>query len=125
MKRALLATAASFGAAAFLAPAASAQVYGGVGYSAFQADVNGEDVTVGAIMAVGAVLDRIADRRRTFVLDCSAVPHIDSTAAAVIEGAVRGMLPKNVLGEQQLRKLKVYVGSDHPHAQQKPESLPL
>lgn len=50
MKRALLATAASFGAAAFLAPAASAQVYGGVGYSAFQADVNGEDVTVGAIM---------------------------------------------------------------------------
>ena len=43
----------------------------------------------------------------------------------IIEGAVRGMLPKNVLGEQQLRKLKVYVGSEHPHGQQKPESLPL
>ena len=43
----------------------------------------------------------------------------------IIEGAVRGMLPKNVLGEQQLRKLKGYVGSEHPHAQQKPESLPL
>ena len=43
----------------------------------------------------------------------------------IIEGAVRGMLPKNVLGEQQLRKLKVYVGPEHPHAQQKPESLPL
>jgi large subunit ribosomal protein L13 len=43
----------------------------------------------------------------------------------IIEGAVRGMLPKNVLGEQQLRKLKVYVGPEHPHAQQKPESLPV
>ena len=43
----------------------------------------------------------------------------------IIEGAVRGMLPKNILGEQQLRKLKVYVGSEHPHGQQKPESLPL
>jgi large subunit ribosomal protein L13 len=43
----------------------------------------------------------------------------------IIEGAVRGMLPKNILGEQQLRKLKVYVGPEHPHAQQKPESLPL
>ncbi|MCA9878053.1 MAG: 50S ribosomal protein L13 [Thermomicrobiales bacterium] len=43
----------------------------------------------------------------------------------IVEGAVRGMLPKNVLGEQQLRKLKVYVGPEHPHAQQKPEALPL
>lgn len=43
----------------------------------------------------------------------------------IIQGAVRGMLPKNVLGEQQLRKLKVYVGPEHPHAQQKPDSLPL
>jgi large subunit ribosomal protein L13 len=43
----------------------------------------------------------------------------------IIEGAVRGMLPKNVLGEKQLRKLKVYVGPEHPHGQQKPESLPL
>ena len=43
----------------------------------------------------------------------------------IIEGAVRGMLPKNVLGEQQLRKLKIYVGTEHPHGQQKPESLPV
>jgi large subunit ribosomal protein L13 len=43
----------------------------------------------------------------------------------IIEGAVRGMLPKNILGEKQLRKLKVYVGPEHPHTQQKPESLPL
>jgi large subunit ribosomal protein L13 len=40
-----------------------------------------------------------------------------------IEKAVRGMLPKNVLGRQLLTKLKVYGGPDHPHAAQKPEVL--
>ena len=43
----------------------------------------------------------------------------------IIENAVRGMLPGNVLGRRQLRKLKVYVGPDHPHATQQPEPLPL
>jgi len=37
--------------------------------------------------------------------------------------AVRGMLPKNILGRQLLTKLKVYGGPDHPHAAQKPELL--
>jgi len=37
-----------------------------------------------------------------------------------IEKAVRGMLPKNSLARQQLTKLKVYTGSEHPHAAQKP-----
>ncbi|NUP10500.1 MAG: 50S ribosomal protein L13 [Polyangiaceae bacterium] len=37
--------------------------------------------------------------------------------------AVRGMLPKNILGRQLLTKLKVYGGPDHPHAAQKPEPL--
>jgi large subunit ribosomal protein L13 len=41
----------------------------------------------------------------------------------VIERAVRGMLPKNALGRQMLRKLKVYAGPDHPHAAQQPEAL--
>ena len=41
----------------------------------------------------------------------------------IIESAVRGMLPGNVLGQRQLRKLKVYVGPDHPHATQQPEPL--
>jgi large subunit ribosomal protein L13 len=44
---------------------------------------------------------------------------------AVIERAVRGMLPKNKLGRQMARKLKVYAGPDHPHAAQKPEALEL
>jgi len=44
---------------------------------------------------------------------------------AIIERAVRGMLPKTKLGRQMARKLKVYVGADHPHAAQKPQSLEL
>jgi large subunit ribosomal protein L13 len=34
--------------------------------------------------------------------------------------AVKGMLPKNSLGRQMLRKLKIYAGPDHPHEAQKP-----
>lgn len=41
----------------------------------------------------------------------------------VIRRAVKGMLPHNRLGTQQLRKLKVYAGADHPHAAQRPEPL--
>jgi large subunit ribosomal protein L13 len=40
----------------------------------------------------------------------------------MVEDAVWGMLPKNKLGRQQLRKLKVYAGAEHPHQAQKPES---
>ncbi|SEN61555.1 50S ribosomal protein L13 [Lihuaxuella thermophila] len=38
----------------------------------------------------------------------------------MIELAVKGMLPKNSLGRQQLKKLKVYAGSEHPHQAQQP-----
>ncbi len=41
----------------------------------------------------------------------------------MVEDAVWGMLPKNKLGRQQLRKLKVYAGAEHPHQAQKPESF--
>jgi len=41
----------------------------------------------------------------------------------LIHRAVRGMIPKNRLGRQLLTKLKVYKGSKHPHAAQKPETL--
>jgi large subunit ribosomal protein L13 len=40
-----------------------------------------------------------------------------------IEKAVKGMLPKNVLGRQMLTKLKIYATPDHPHAAQKPQPL--
>ncbi|HEY7523882.1 MAG TPA: 50S ribosomal protein L13 [Candidatus Limnocylindrales bacterium] len=41
----------------------------------------------------------------------------------VIRRAVKGMLPRTRLGAQQLRKLKVYAGSEHPHQAQRPEPL--
>ena len=43
----------------------------------------------------------------------------------IIEAAVRGMLPRNILGDKQFKKLKVYRGSTHPHQSQAPEPLPL
>jgi large subunit ribosomal protein L13 len=43
----------------------------------------------------------------------------------IILSAVRGMLPKNRLGRQQFKKLKVYAGPDHPHESQNPEPLNL
>ena len=41
----------------------------------------------------------------------------------VIRRAVKGMLPHTLLGAQQLRKLKIYAGPDHPHQAQRPEPL--
>jgi large subunit ribosomal protein L13 len=43
----------------------------------------------------------------------------------VLEAAVRGMLPRNRLGRQMFRKLKVYAGPNHPHEAQQPKSLEL
>ncbi len=43
----------------------------------------------------------------------------------LVESAVRGMLPKNKLGRQIIKKLKVYGGPDHPHAAQSPEPLEI
>lgn len=41
----------------------------------------------------------------------------------VIELAVKGMLPKNPLGRDMFRKLKVYSGAEHPHAAQQPKAI--
>lgn len=43
----------------------------------------------------------------------------------VIEIAVKGMLPKNPLGRAMYRKLKVFAGSNHPHAAQQPQPLEI
>ena len=43
----------------------------------------------------------------------------------VLEKSIRGMLPKNRLGEDMYRKIYVYVGSEHPHQAQKPEVYTL
>jgi len=43
----------------------------------------------------------------------------------IIEAAVRGMLPRTNLGEQQLKKMKVYAGPTHPHESQNPQPLDI
>jgi large subunit ribosomal protein L13 len=43
----------------------------------------------------------------------------------IIENAVKGMLPHNKLGRRMLSHLKVYAGSDHPHAAQAPMTLEI
>ena len=48
---------------------------------------------------------------------------IDKRPEKIIEKAVWGMLPKNTLGKQMLKKLKVYKGAEHPHKAQAPEIL--
>ena len=46
---------------------------------------------------------------------------LDNNPERAVEKAIRGMVPKNTLGRNQLSKLKVYRGGEHPHAAQKPE----
>jgi len=48
-----------------------------------------------------------------------------SSPETIIMSAVRGMLPKNKLGREQFKKLKVYRGAEHPHNAQSPETLNL
>ena len=48
---------------------------------------------------------------------------LESKPERLVEQAVRGMLPKNTIGRQQLRKLKVYAGPEHPHTAQQPKTL--
>ncbi len=49
---------------------------------------------------------------------------LESDAERLIRDAVKGMLPKNKLGRQVIKKLKVYPGAEHPHAAQQPQSFP-
>lgn len=41
----------------------------------------------------------------------------------IVEGAVKGMMPKNTLNRRSLLRLKVYTGSEHPHESQQPQPL--
>lgn len=47
---------------------------------------------------------------------------LEKNPVRAVEKAVRGMLPKNSLGRDQLSKLKVYAGGEHPHAAQQPKT---
>ncbi len=50
---------------------------------------------------------------------------LERAPAEAVRRSVRGMIPKNRLGRQMLRKLKVYAGPEHPHAAQNPEPLEI
>lgn len=50
---------------------------------------------------------------------------LSKNPAFIIENAVKGMLPKNKLSEQIIKKLKVYAGSEHPHDAQNPQLMNL
>jgi large subunit ribosomal protein L13 len=50
---------------------------------------------------------------------------IEKAPERPIESAVRGMLPKGPLGRVMYKKLKVYAGTEHPHAAQQPQELTL
>ena len=43
----------------------------------------------------------------------------------LVEGAVKGMIPRGALGHQMIKRLKVYAGAEHPHSSQKPEVYEL
>lgn len=48
---------------------------------------------------------------------------LENNPERVLEFAVKGMLPKNVLGRDMFRKLKIFVGPEHTHAAQQPKVL--
>ncbi|MFP4528103.1 MAG: 50S ribosomal protein L13 [Candidatus Kapaibacterium sp.] len=50
---------------------------------------------------------------------------LDKKPEFVVHHAVKGMLPKNRLGRQIIKKLKVYAGGEHPHAAQQPEKYEM
>ena len=50
---------------------------------------------------------------------------LETKPEAVVMHAVKGMLPKNTLGRNMIKKLHVYAGPDHKHAAQKPEVLEI
>ena len=50
---------------------------------------------------------------------------LEKKPTELLRMAVKGMLTKNSLGRKQLKKLKIYTGSEHPHEAQKPEALEI
>ena len=57
------------------------------------------------------------------IKDISFKDLIEKAPERVIQSAVKGMLPRGPLGREMFRKLKIYVGSEHPHTAQQPQQL--
>lgn len=86
-------------------------------------------VNAAKIALTGSKRDtKLAYRHSGYPGGLKAVPYSELLAKhpeRVIEKAVRGMIPKTTLGRQQLGKLKVYAGPEHPHAAQQPKPYEL
>jgi large subunit ribosomal protein L13 len=50
---------------------------------------------------------------------------MEKNPVRAVEKAIRGMLPKNTLGREQMSKLKVYTGGEHPHQAQQPKPFSI
>ena len=75
------------------------------------------------VLTAGKAAKKLAYRHSGYPGGLTAIPYselMEKNSVRAVEKAVRGMLPKNSLGRQQLSKLKVYVGAEHPHAAQQP-----
>ena len=71
--------------------------------------------------------DKLYHRHSGFPGGLTSVPFatmLEKRPTAIIEASVKGMLPKTKLGRKMGLKLKVYAGSDHPHAAQAPKPFP-
>jgi large subunit ribosomal protein L13 len=93
---------------------------------------NGDFIIVTNAEKVALTGNKLADKkyyRHTGYMgglkECSAKDLLVKHPTDLIMHAVRGMLPKNKLGRAQLKKLKIYTGTNHPHAAQQPAELDI
>jgi large subunit ribosomal protein L13 len=98
------------------------------GYAPFL--ITGDHVVVvnaGKVRLTGKKLDQKVYRRHTGypggLREVSARKMFETRPEKMIEEAVLGMLPKNKLRKQMMRRLRVYRGAEHPHAAQRPEAI--
>lgn len=86
--------------------------------------INAEKVTVTGRKAK----DKIYHRHTGYIGGLKSISFeklIDKAPERVIQGAVKGMLPRGPLGREMFRKLKVYAGEQHPHTAQQPQVLDI
>lgn len=80
------------------------------------------------VLTAGKGADKFAYRHSGYPGGLKATSYaelLERRPEELVRRAVRGMLPKGTLGRQQLAKLKVYAGADHPHEAQSPRPLEL
>ncbi len=81
------------------------------------------------VVVTGAKLhDKLYYSHSNYLGSLKAVPFnemLEKHPTFAVEAAVRGMLPRNRLGAQMLKKLKAYAGPKHPHGAQQPRELQI